>query len=88
MLAAGWVELAGAVELWLAGVEDEEPLLVVVPDELLAGCVLDDCPLGLLVAGVDFGGKSASNMGRAKVDIGQPAKTQPPKFQCIGVIQF
>ncbi len=88
MLAAGWVELAGAVGLSLAGVEDDEPPLVVVPDELLAGCVPDDCPLGLVLACVDFGGKSASNMGRAKVDIGQPAKTQPPKFQCMGVIKF
>lgn len=57
VLAAGWVVL------WLDGVEDEEPLLVVVPDVLLADVLPDDCPLELLAAGVVLGGKSASNMG-------------------------
>jgi hypothetical protein len=62
-LAAGWVALAGGFELWLDGVEDEEPLLVVVPDVLLAGVLPDVCPLELLLVGVVLGGKSASNMG-------------------------
>lgn len=61
VLATGWVELVGAVELWLDGA-GEDASLVVVPDEPVVVCVPDVCVLEPAFVGVDFGGKSASNM--------------------------